>query len=87
MLHRQTNLTKYTISVFLQDLPDITTLESKWDNLEPKKTPDIDQMDIEQYQVGLIYIKIIWRNNNKYIIGTKYINIERIHSIFSRVLP
>lgn len=33
-------------------MPDINNLESKWENVESKKTPDLDQMDIEQYQVS-----------------------------------
>lgn len=34
-----------------QETSDLSNLESKWDSVEPKRTPDLDQMDIEQYQV------------------------------------
>ena len=37
---------------FAQDLSDLNTIESKWENLEAKKTPELDHMDLEQYQVA-----------------------------------
>lgn len=45
----------FCFNIFLiqlkQETSDLSNLESKWDIVEPKRTPDLDQMDIEQYQV------------------------------------
>lgn len=38
-----------------QESSDLSNLESKWDSVESKRTPDLDQMDIEQYQVGHLF--------------------------------
>lgn len=37
-----------------QDLDDQNKYESKWNAqiIEPKKTPDLENMDLEQYQVN-----------------------------------
>lgn len=35
-----------------KDSADLNTIESKWANVDAKRTPDFDQMNIEQYQVS-----------------------------------
>lgn len=36
-----------------QDAHDLKQIESKWDQIDELNSPDIDQIDIEQYQVIL----------------------------------
>ena len=42
-----------------QDLDDQSKYESKWNAqiIEPKKTPDLENMDLEQYQVNKFSFK------------------------------
>ena len=44
----------YALSLIekIKDSADLNTIESKWAHVESNKTPDLDQMSIDQYQVS-----------------------------------